>query len=245
LICFFYLNPILYKFFIQSTLVVRRSNVPQTRFSLALLLVILLSVAVITRNSETAGSVTYYLHRTGVLNGKTIDTTAPSGAETTLSMRFNVYHYWYTDPPLRSGTISTGTWTLRVYVSWSGRGRGTFNLDLVSQGGVIKATIVPATTGPDANNPTGWYQVTAEGSSVTVAENDRVRLGLMFSKTTTLYYDGNTGNEVTEQSRLMFTGSAPPPIPESPLFGTLALALIAFTVYVLHSKRILIKFKRQ
>jgi len=223
--------------------------VPQTRFSLALsLLVILLSVAVIARNSETAGSVTYYLHRTGVLDGQTMDLTAPSGSETTLSMTPNLYYYWYTDPPLTAGTISTGTWTLRVYISWVGTGnvKGTFKLHLVSQGGEIeKATIVSDTIGPPLTTKAAWYEISTSGLSVAVTENDRVRLGLKFDKATTLYYDGNTGNEIWEQSRLKLEGSAPPPIPESPLFGTLAFALIAFTVYILYSKRILIKFKQQ
>jgi len=221
--------------------------VPQTRFSLALsLLVILLIVAVIARNSETVGSVTYYLHRTGVLDGKTMDTTTPSIGETMLSMTLGTYYYWYTDPPLTAGTISTGTWTLRVYISWTGTGnvKGTFNLNLVSQGGEIKATIVSDTIGPPLTANAAWYEISASGASVTVTENDRVRLGLKFDKATTLYYDGNTGNEVTEQSRLLFTGSAPPPIPESP-FGVLALVLIAFTVYILYSKRISIKFNKQ
>jgi len=221
--------------------------VPQTRFSLALLLVVLLSVAVIARNSDSAGSVTYYLHRTSVLDGKTMDTTAPSGSETTLSMTSNSYYYWYTDPPLTAGTISAGPWTLRVYISWVGTGnvKGSFNLNLVSQGGEIKATIVPETGGSPLTAKAAWYEISMSGLSVAVTENDRVRLGLKFSKDTTLYYDGNTGNEEWEQSRLKLEGSAPPPIPESPLFGTLAFALIAFTVYILYSKRILIKFKQQ
>jgi len=221
--------------------------VPQTRFSLAIsLLVILLSVAVIARNSESAGSVTYYLHRTGILDGKKMDITAPSGAETTMSMTSNFYYYWYTDPPLTGGTISAGTWTLRVYVSWVGTGnvKGTFNLNLVSQGGEIKAPIVPETVGSPLTAKAAWYEISMFGLSVAVTENDRVRLGLKFSKDATLYYDGNTGNEEWEQSRLKLEGSAPPPIPESP-FGVLALVLIAFTVYILYSKRISIKFNKQ
>jgi len=225
--------------------------VPQTRFSLALLLVVLLSVAVIAKNSEPAEYVIYYLHRMDVAGvspgGKTMNLTAPSGAETNMSMTSNFYYYWYTDPPLTAGTISAGTWTLRVYISWVGTGnvKGSFNLNLVSQGGEIKTTIVSETIGSPLTANAAWYEIIANGASVTVTENDRVRFGLKFSKDTTVYYDGNTGNEEWEQSRLKLAGSAPPPIPESPLFGTLALALIAFTIYILHSKRILIKSKRQ
>lgn len=176
-----------------------------------------------------------------------MNTTAPSGEETTLSMASGTYYYWYTDPPLTAGTISEGTWTLRVYVSWAGTGvnKGTYEVNLVSSdGSTIRATLVYPTSGPTAKQGSFWYQISMDAASATVTENDRIRLSLKFSKPTTLFYDGNAENEATEQSRLEFTGSAPPPISES-LFGTLAFALIAFTVYILCRKRTLIKFKQQ